>query len=131
MLYETLGQPVIFLILIISGFLSGFIFDFLNILKKHIKINFFINFFAFLGVFLTIFIFYLINLKFNYGQFRFYTIFCFFLSLTIERFISCNILALTPDLCYNKIEKNYEDKNIKRKTKQRIKFKSRKERKNK
>ena len=130
MLYETLSQPMIFLILIISGFLSGIIFDFINILKKHIKISFFINFFAFLGVFLTIFIFYFINLKFNYGQFRFYTFFIFFLSFAIERFISSNFLAINPDLCYNKIEKNNEDKIVKRKTKKRIKYRRKKERKN-
>ena len=124
MLYETLSQPIIFLILIISGFFSGFIFDIINILKKHIKIKFFINFLIFLGVFLTIFIFYLINLKFNYGQFRFYTIFCFTLSFTIERFISCNILAKDTELCYNKIEQNNENKNIKGKTKKRIKIRT-------
>lgn len=33
MLYETLSQPQIFLLIILFGFLTGFIFDLLNLLK--------------------------------------------------------------------------------------------------
>ena len=75
MLYETLSQPHIFLLIILFGFLTGFIFDLLNLLKNVIKIKFFNNFILFLGVFLSIFIFYLINLNLNYGEFRFYVLF--------------------------------------------------------
>lgn len=102
-------------------------------MKKCIKNRFFINFFIFLGVFFTIFILFLINLKFNYGEFRFYTIFCYFLAFIIERFIFTNILATNADLCYNKIDEEGkgENKNIERKIKKRIKFKRRKNRKNK
>ena len=123
MLYETLSQPAIFFTLVISGFLTGFIFDFLNLLKKHIKIQFFNNFLLFFCVFLAIFIFFIINLKTNYGQFRLYTIFCFCLSFAIQRFIFSNIFAKNLDVCYNKPDKRKddEDKIIQRKIRKRVK----------
>ena len=111
MLYETQSQPFVFLMIILSGFLSGFLFDFLNILKISIKNRFLINFSTFIMVFSTIFIYFFLNLKFNYGEFRFYTIFSFFLSLSIQRLLLSNLVASCFKLCYNKhIKKKSENK---------------------
>lgn len=104
MLYETLSQPQIFLLIILFGFLTGFIFDLLNLLKNVIKIKFFNNFILFLGVFLSIFIFYLINLNLNYGEFRFYVLFSFALAFTIERILLGNLVAQSLKKCYNNIK---------------------------
>lgn len=122
MLYETLSQPALFFILIISGFSSGFIFDALNIAKKRIKNHFFCDFLMIFCIFFAVFIFYIINLKFNYGEIRLYPVFCFSLSLAIERYIFGYLLAKNPPLCYNE---NDENKIIEGKTRKGIKFKRR------
>ena len=102
MLYQTLSQPLIILLLIIFGFLSGLLFDFFSL------INYFLNnnkitkqIFYFLSVFPIFIIFYYLNLKFNYGQFRFYTILLFFGALILERISLGNLFAKMYDRCYN------------------------------
>lgn len=102
MLYQTLSQPLIILLLIIFGFLSGLLFDFFSL------INYFLNnnkitkqIFYFLSIFPIFIIFYYLNLKFNYGQFRFYTILIFFGALILERISLGNLFAKMYDRCYN------------------------------
>ena len=102
MLYQTLSQPLIILLFIIFGFLSGLLFDFFSL------INYFLNnnkitkqIFYFLSVFPIFIIFYYLNLKFNYGQFRFYTILLFFGALILERISLGNLFAKMYDRCYN------------------------------
>ncbi len=117
MLYETLSQPQIFLFVVIFGFLSGILFDIKKILKKSIKNQFLEHFFTFFCVFLVCLIFFFINLKLNYGEFRLYILFSFCLSLTIERLFIGNLLEKPLQKCYNKIAekmKVYEDKIKKR-----------------
>lgn len=103
MLYETLSQPKIFVLIVLAGFLSGFLFDFkqilLSIFKKNKILNHILSFFA---LFFVIFAFFLINLKINYGEIRFFSIFSFCLSFSIQRFISQNFLAKPIAKCYNK-----------------------------
>lgn len=112
MLYETQNQPFVFLMIVLFGFLSGFLFDFLNISKIILKKQFIINFLTLFMVFSAIFIYFFINLKFNYGEFRFYTIFSFFLSFFIQRLTLSNFVASRFELCYNKhIKKKTERKN--------------------
>ncbi len=119
MLYESLSQPRIFFLVVLFGFLSGIIFDFKKIVKNIIKNQFFEYFLTFFCVFSVIFIFFIINLKFNYGEFRFYTLSTFFLSLGIERLFIGNLLEKSLLICYNKINKGlknfYENKIGKRK----------------
>lgn len=113
MLYESLSQPFIFLILSGVGLFSGIIFDLKNIIyflfKKNKIINQILLFFA---IFLLFFIFYFTNLKVNYGEIRFFAIIAFFLSFSIERFFVLNFLANKTLGCYNKIK---EKQNAKRK----------------
>ncbi len=103
MLYETLSQPKIFALIVLAGFLSGFLFDFkqilLSVFKKNKILNHILSFFA---LFFVIFSFFLTNLKINYGEIRFFTIFSFYLSFSIQRFISQNFLAKQIAKCYNK-----------------------------
>ena len=111
MLYETLSQPKIFAIIVLTGFLSGFLFDFkqilLSIFKKNKILNHFLSFWA---LFFVFFAFFLTNLKTNYGEIRFFLIFSFYLSFSIQRFISQNFLAKPIAKCYNKYKEKINGK---------------------
>ena len=119
MLYETLSQPQIVLFVVLFGFLSGIIFDLQKLFKKSIKNRFFDFFSSFFCVFLTILIYFFVNLKLNYGEFRFYILLMFFLSLAFERLFIGNLLENLLRKWYNKltekIKKGYENKIRKRK----------------
>lgn len=119
MLYETLSQPQIVLFVVLFGFLSGIIFDLQKLFKKLIKNRFFDYFSSFFCVFLTILIYFFVNLKLNYGEFRFYILLMFFLSLAFERLFIGNLLENLLRKWYNKLtekmKKDYENKIRKRK----------------
>lgn len=119
MLYETLSQPQIVLFVVLFGFLSGIIFDLQKLFKKLIKNRFFDYFSSFFCVFLTILIYFFVNLKLNYGEFRFYILLMFFLSLAFERLFIGNLLENLLRKWYNKLtekmKKGYENKIRKRK----------------
>ena len=110
MLYETLSQPHIFLFMFLGGFCSGFLFDLKLILLLKIKkkrvLSEILTFFA---TFLTLFLCFLLNLRFNYGEFRLFSLLAFAISFSIERFISQNFVANLTVKCYNKLkEKSIE-----------------------
>ena len=65
-LYETLNQPLIFLIIFCVGFVSGLIFDAISV--------------ALCGV-----VFFACLLELNYGEFRFYILLGYVLGILIER----------------------------------------------
>ena len=101
MLYETQAQLGVFFLFILSGFLCGLIFDFQKIIENKVKNKFFSNFLLFFCVFLSIFIYFFINLIFNYGELRWFSLFAFLLSFSIEKTITQNMFALTRKICYN------------------------------
>ena len=105
MLYETLAQPTIFFCICLGGFFSGIIFDLKTILTTFFKKNrFFCHFFMFLASFFVIFLFFVLNLKLNFGEFRLYTVFTFLLAFCIERFFVSNFVAKPVAKCYNIIK---------------------------
>jgi len=113
MLYETLSQPFILLILSGIGLFSGFIFDLKNIFNFLFKKNKIINqILLFFSVLLLFIIFYFTNLKINYGEIRFFSIFIFFLAFSIQRFFVQNFLANKIVKCYNNSK---EKRNARRK----------------
>lgn len=101
MLYETQTQIGVFFLFILSGFLCGLIFDFQKIMKNKVKNKFFANFLLIFCVFLSSFIYFFINLIFNYGELRWFSLVTFLLSFSIEKIIAENIFALTKKICYN------------------------------
>ena len=102
MLYETLAQPKVFLVLFAFGFLSGLIFDFLKLLNYFFDNNKISRqIFTFLGVVLSFLIFVETNLWFNYGDIRFFAFFSFFLALILQRATLGKLLAKFMDKCYN------------------------------
>ena len=119
MLFETLSQPQMVLFVVLFGFLSGIIFDLQKLFKKSIKNRFFDYLSSFFCVFLTILIYFFVNLKLNYGEFRFYILLMFFLSLAFERLFIGNLLENLLRKWYNKLtekmKKGYENKIRKRK----------------
>lgn len=89
MLYPTLSQPLIVLVVLFAGFLGGLIFDFFRILttlsgndriSKH--------FFDFLATLFSVGLLFFVNLWLNYGRFRLYVIAVFLSSFLIERLLS-------------------------------------------
>ncbi len=116
MLYESLSQPTIFLLISLAGFASGFIFDFKTLLLNCFKENKYLNqISAFFACFLTLSIFFIVNLKINYGQFRLFIVISFLISFYTQRFIMNNFVANTLQKCYNKLkEKYYGRKNARR-----------------
>lgn len=87
MLFESLLQPKIFLIVFCIGFCSGFVFDlagYIVFLCKHNKVVKFI--FDYLATVITFAIFFLTILLVNYGEFRVYHFIAFYGALLLERF---------------------------------------------
>ncbi len=115
MLYETLSQPLIFLFMIIGGILSGFLFDLKNIVLYFFNKNKFIcHFLMFFSCFSAFFIFFLINLKVNYGEFRFFIIATFALTFSLERFIIKNFVENRIEKCYNRFKEKHNARRNKR-----------------
>lgn len=102
MLYETLSQPLILLLLLIFGFASGIVFDFANFFfilsQKNKTFRFFLDLISMVLVGL---IFFLLVLKINYGEIRFYEIVMFASALFVERVLIGKIVAKFFGLCYN------------------------------
>lgn len=114
MLYETVSQPLIIFAFVLCGIISGIFFDFKTIFNNIFKKNNILkHLFSFFCTFLVFFLYFFINLKFNYGTFRFFTILIFFSSFFIERIIMTKFLAKPLIKCYN-IAK--EKRNGKKKT---------------
>jgi len=102
MLYETLSQPKIFLLLLIFGFLSAFLFDVSKLL------NYFFNqnkitkqILLFISTFLCFVIFTECNLWLNFGDVRLFAFMGFFLGMILQRISVGKLLAKIMDKCYN------------------------------
>lgn len=101
MLEETLAQPLILVMLMLFGFLSGVIYDASNSIWKLAGKNKIFR--HFLDFFATLFVcafFFLVVLKFNFGEFRLYEPLVFFSFLGLERITIGKIVEKFLDLCY-------------------------------
>ena len=93
MLYPTLNQPIVMLVMFFVGFASGFLFDFAFLLKKSLKDLKATNiFFDFLACIFSFVIFFVTNLYINYGQFRIYVVVIFIIACLLQRVLSNQIL---------------------------------------
>ena len=89
MLYPTLNQPILFIVLIAGGVVGGLIFDVFRILSTLSgNDRFSKHFFDFLATLFTFFLLFFINMGLNYGQFRIYVPLVFLTSFTLERLFS-------------------------------------------
>ena len=86
MLYPTLNQGLIFLCLFGAGFACGFLFDIVNILLCTCNQNKIVkHILQFFCTILSVFALFLLNLRINLGQFRFFVIFFFLFALLLQR----------------------------------------------
>lgn len=114
MLYPTLNQPLVIVVMLGVGFLSGVLLDVGKILawitgeQKLAR-----HFFDFLAVILSAGLVIFCNLRVNYGQFRIYVLLVFFVAFLIERFLSKILWTKLLERCYTNIV------NIKHKLKKR------------
>ena len=115
MLYPTLNQPLVLLIIFLVGFVCGCIFDLARILStlagdiwaKHI-----LDFFA---IVISFSILFFSNLIFNLGQFRLYVLAIFLLSFALERFFSKILWTKVLSKWYSSITRKREESRAKRK----------------
>ena len=89
MLYPTLSQPVVFVLIALTGLACGVLFDIFGSLAfvsgndKYSKI-----FFDFLATIFSFAILFVVNLQANYGQFRLFVVITFLLAFCLERTLS-------------------------------------------
>lgn len=105
MLYPTLNQPLVIVVMLAVGFASGLIFDIGRILSSILDgQKFSRHFFDFLSVLFSSFLLVKANLSVNYGQFRIYVFIVFLISLILERFLSKILWTKLLSKCYTSIE---------------------------
>lgn len=103
MLYETLGQPLVFLCMLGGGCAAGVLFDGAKFLTKLCKDNKILSHTLFFVATLCAgAIFYLVNLAVNFGQFRFYTIDSFICAIILEQISVGKLFAKLANKCYNR-----------------------------
>ncbi|MBO5394865.1 MAG: spore cortex biosynthesis protein YabQ [Clostridia bacterium] len=86
MLYPTLNQPLIIVMMLLAGFACGIVFDvcrILTLLSGNDKVS--KHIFDFIATLISCAVLYLNNLHFNYGRFRLYVIALFLISFALER----------------------------------------------
>lgn len=111
MLYESLSQGTIFILMSIGGFSCGFIIDLCNFISSLFKNKKILKqIFLFFSIFCIFFISYILNLKINYGQLRNFSLLSFILAFSIQRFLSLNFLAKIFNRCYNKQKEKFDAK---------------------
>lgn len=118
MIYETLSQPLVFLILAIAGFSCGVFFDlahFLSFLCE--KSKFFSHFFSFFASASAFLLFSLVNLYCNFGRLRFFPLLTFIIFLLLQRLSLGKLFAQIGEKCYNKLAKYFERKRNERQRK--------------
>ena len=106
MLYETLFQPKIFLILFLIGFVCGFLLDFASLMHYFTgKNKAFKEIFASVAIILSFIIFDQTNLLVNYGDLRFFPFLAFWGAFVLQRLTIGKILAKFMEKCYNFLRK--------------------------
>ena len=104
MLYPTLLQPLVILMVFFTGLFSGVVFNLskvLAFLSGSDKVS--KGIFDFIATISSFAVLYFVNLKFNYGQFRLYVLVVFVLSLIFEQFLSQVLWTKAISKCYNKL----------------------------
>ncbi len=111
MLYPTLNQPLMLLVLFFSGVLGGVIFNIFGILKVlSSKDKGAVFLFDFIPCVLSALLLYFVNMNYNYGQFRVYVILVYLGSLILTRVISKFLWTKLVKRCYNKLGRQNEQR---------------------
>lgn len=106
MLFPTQFQPLVILMTFLAGIVAGLLFDGAKILTTLVGMQKFSrHFFDFLAGIFSSALLLLVNLKFNYGQFRLYVIAIFLATLLIERLLSKFLWTKLLEKWYTQIAK--------------------------
>lgn len=93
MLYPTLNQPYVFIMMFLTGLACGLFFDASNFLAQLFNKNKIITQILYtISTFLSIFTLFFVNLDVNFGQFRIFIVLTFLFSFLIERWTIGNFL---------------------------------------
>ena len=111
MLYDTLSQPVLFLIFALAGMFSCLAFCLIKIAKKYVKNIIICNIFDFFGIFLIFFSLFLTNLFFHYGIFRIFPILIFFTFFFLSQLLFEKHFAKLFSKCYTLFKGKRNGKN--------------------
>ena len=106
MLYESLSQPLIILCVFAVGIAAGMIFDvgkFVNYFFSRNKVS--KQILLAICTVASALLLYFVNLKVNFGRFRFYILVLFTLALIVERFTIGKLWTKLLEKCYNKLVK--------------------------
>lgn len=86
MLYPTINQPIVFLIIFTTGLASALLFTLSSFLSLLLNKNvFFEQVLYFLSTIISFLIFFIANLFINYGKFRFFLLIAFVLGFVFEK----------------------------------------------
>ena len=110
MLYPTLNQPLIIVVMLLCGFAGGVIFDLcrlLTLLSGNDKVS--KHIFDFLAVLLGFALLFFVNLKFNYGQFRVYVFAVFMFSFVLQQKLSQKLWTKLLGKWYSSIVQRREE----------------------
>lgn len=111
MLYETVGQPIVFLSLLAAGLGCGLLFDGAKLLSALCNKNKIVmHIFLFLATICSGAVFYLVNLATNFGQLRLYTILTFIAAIVLEQVSIGKLFAKLIQKCYNRFNGRREKK---------------------
>lgn len=102
MLYPSLNQPIVFIVLFCGGILAGTIFLLCILCVKNLKkYKFLAQICYFFSILICFFIFTAFNLLANYGQFRLFTILSFLLGMAIFDFFTKFLWTKSKEKWYN------------------------------
>ena len=103
-LYESVSQPLNFLLIFLIGICSGLIFDLSRYLTFLCNKNGVMEkIFDFVSVILCGTVFFFTCLTINFGEFRFYLFLGYVLGILLERFTFGIFIAKIASACYNKL----------------------------
>ena len=116
MLYPTLNQPLIFLVIFAVGLASGLLFDIAHVLSFFSGNDKFTKgLFDFIAVTFSFGILFYSNLAVNYGQFRIYVVASFLLAIFLERILSKFLWTRCIKRCYNNFKERANERRKKKK----------------
>lgn len=111
MLYDSLGQGVLIIVFLLSGFVSGFLFDAKHLFSKKLRTKHtFVCVFDFIATLLSCFVLFVTNLFSHYGIIRLFPILLFVSGIVLQRIISQKVFAFFFSKCYNHFVRKQDGK---------------------
>ena len=111
MLYPTLNQPLVFLIMFCTGIICGIIFSLTKMINNKIsRYKILVQLFYFLSIVFSFALFSFLNLICNFGQLRLYVFLATGIGIFVEKTILQKIWTKLNKKCYNLLHGRKENK---------------------